>query len=274
MYNQKKCVALLSSMCGRHLGFSPYGQPSGSSSTKYFSMLAAAAAVGAGYALFLLPLTLASADFVYFSFYVCSRQQQQQQQKAYNFLSALFTHRKRERRRALIDFGALFVVCARRSLCSFSSARHIFLFPLCATLLPLRCLPACCVCLCVSGSAYVCTCSTDTFTFSFFIFSACFCLAHTQTETDTRTPTLLCRFYNLSLLCVCVCVCECARTPCLICSLRCCQISHTPTQALSNTRNAYTASNWTFCHAAWKFHLFTFYAHVQNNKSTIITSTQ
>lgn len=116
---------------------------------------------------------------------------------------------ERERRRALIDFGASFVVCARRSLCSFSSARHIFLFPLCATLLPLRCLPAClCMCVSVSGSAYVCTCSTDTFTFSFFIFSACFCLAHTHThtETDTRTPTLLCRFYNLSLLCVCVCV--------------------------------------------------------------------
>lgn len=185
-------------MCGRHLGFSPYGQPSGSSSTKYFSMLAAAAAaVGAGYALFLLPLTLASADFVYFSFYVCSRQQQ----KAYNFLSALFTHRKRvrerDKRRALIDFGASFVVCARRSLCSFSSARHIFLFPLCATLLPLRCLPAClCMCVSVSGSAYVCTCSTDTFTFSFFIFSACFCLAHTHSYRDRHTDA----YFALSLL--------------------------------------------------------------------------
>lgn len=131
----------------------------------------------------------------------------------------------------------------RGALCSFSSARHIFLFPLCATLLPLRCLPVY-MCVLGSGSVYVCTGSTDTFTFSFFIFSACFCLAHTQAETDTRTPTLLCRFYNLSLMCVCVCVRECARTPCLICSLRCCQISHThthkPTPARSHTHTTHT----------------------------------
>jgi len=42
----------------------------------------------------LLPLTLASADFVHFSFYVCSRQQQQQreQQKKREIFSLHFSH--------------------------------------------------------------------------------------------------------------------------------------------------------------------------------------
>lgn len=208
MYNQRKNVSHFWALCvAAILVFPPMGNPAAAAARNIFQcwLLLLLLLARATLSFYSLSLWLRPTSFIFRFMFV------QDNNKKRTISSLHFSHTEREwereRRRTLIDFGASFVVCARRSLCSFSSARHIFLFPLCATLLPLRCLPAC-LCMCVSGSAYVCTCSTDTFTFSFFIFSACFCLAHTHTytETDTRMPTLLCRFYNLSLLCVCVCV--------------------------------------------------------------------
>lgn len=110
---------------------------------------------------------------------------------------------ERERRRTLIDFGASFVVCARRSLCSFSSARHIFLFPLCATLLPLRCLPVY-VCEC----EWICVCIyvlyRHVYIFIFHIFGLFLPCTHTHRQTHGRLLCFVAFIIFHFFACVCV----------------------------------------------------------------------
>lgn len=187
-------------MCGRHLGFSPYGQPSGSSSsnnnsTKYFSMLAAAA-VGAGYALFLLPLTLASADFVYF-FVLCLFKKTKTTTKSVQFpLCTFHTERGRERRRALNRLWR-FVrsMCAALSVAfrppatyfCFHFVLHFFHF--------VACLPAC-VHVCVRE--WICVCMyglyRHVYIFIFHIFGLFLPCTHTGRDRHTDA------YFALSLL--------------------------------------------------------------------------
>lgn len=179
-------------MCGRHLGFSPYGQPSGSATTTtarniFQCWLLLARATLSFYS---LSLWLRLTSFFRFMFV-------QDNNKKRTISSLHFSHRERDVARS-IDFGASFVVCARRSLCSFSSARHIFLFPLCATLLPL---PLRCLCACVCVCEWICVCMyvlyRHVYIFIFHIFGLFLpCTQHTHTGRDRHTDA----YFVLSLL--------------------------------------------------------------------------
>lgn len=289
------CVAAI-------LVFPPYGQPS--SNSRSSAAAAAATTTKAAQNTFQcwrLLLLLARATLSFYSLSLWLRltsfifrfmfvQDNNNNKKCTNFLSALFTHThihlERESERDMCEAArAHWLALRMRSLCSFSfardrpTARHIFLFPLCATL-PLRCCWSAwqwvwvyvCVCVCMILYVHLYVRALQTrlhFHFSYFrpVFAS-----HTpiDRDTDTRMPTLLCRFYNLSLMYVYVCAH--AMFDMFVAMLP--NFTHTHRRKRSPQRTL-QASHWTFCRrrrAAWKFHLFTFYAHVQNNKSTIITS--
>lgn len=261
MYNQRKNVSHFWALCvAAILVFPPMGNPAAAAARNIFQCWLLLLLARATLSFYSLSLWLRPTSFIFRFMFV---QDNNNNNKKRTISSLHFSHTEREwereKRRALIDFGASFVVCARRSLCSFSSARHIFLFPLCATLLPLRCLPACLV-VYVCECEWICVCMyvlyRHVYIFIFHIFGLFLpCThthTHTHTETDTRTPTLLCRFYNLSLLCVCVCVWVCAHAMFNMFAAMLPNFTHTDASALSYARNAYTASEQNFLSCSLK----------------------
>lgn len=199
MYNQRKNVSHFWALCvAAILVFPPMGNPAAAAARNIFQcwllLLLLARATLSFYS---LSLWLRPTSFIFRFMFV------QDNNKKRTISSLHFSHTEREwereRRHALIDFGASFVVCARRSLCSFSSARHIFLFPLCATLLPLRCLPACLpvyVCEC----EWICVCMyvlyRHVYIFIFHIFGLFLPCTHTHSYRDRHTDA----YFALSLL--------------------------------------------------------------------------